>query len=304
MTFLIRFLSVLLMLCVCGAGQDAAPTNTSADPDAQWLSEMLMPYGGFQEFGRSMEAIRPELEKALTVNRLVQLVRRSASRDLSNPRPPGEATQAAMKLLAFAKTDAAVDVIAPYLRHQLPRVRERAAENLRITQNPKAVPPLKAALLEEEGRLPAALIANPDTEASVATLTTQFRALSMIRSDDALAALDASLDRLRKRYGASEVGGELLRQLQHVRETGGIQEYRRDTASSVPVEPPQPPAPAPSTPALATPHATTTSASQAPATPIAQNPAATVEQRAPLWPWLVGIAALIVIALLVWKRRV
>lgn len=290
------------MLCACGVGQDAAPTNTSVDPDAQWLSEMLLPYGGFQEFGRSMEAIRPELEKASTVNRLVQLVRRSSARDLSNPQPLGEATQAAMKLLAFTKTDDAVDVIALYLKHQLPRVRDHAAENLRITQNPKAVPPLKAALLDVESRLPPALIANPDTEASLATLTTYFRALSMIRSDDALAALDASLNRLRNRYGASEVGGELLRQLQHVRETGGIQEYRREAVVRSPVSAEQPPSP--STPAPLPPAPTATPAvSAVPTTPVAQTPAAVVERGAPAWPWVVGIFALIVIAAFGLKRR-
>ena len=44
-------------------------------------------------------------------------------------------------------------------------------------------------------------------------------------------------------------------------------------------------------------------ASPAPTTPVAQTPAATVQQRAPAWPWLIGIAALIVIVAVALKRR-
>lgn len=49
--------------------------------------------------------------------------------------------------------------------------------------------------------------------------------------------------------------------------------------------------------------ATTPADAQPPVTPIAQTPAATTERGAPVWLWLVGILALTVIALLVWKRR-
>ena len=41
-----------------------------------------------------------------------------------------------------------------------------------------------------------------------------------------------------------------------------------------------------------------------PPMPVAETPAAVVENKPPVWPWLVGIAALTVVALLVWKRRV
>ena len=64
-------------------------------------------------------------------------------------------------------------------------------------------------------------------------------------------------------------------------------------ADSAPPPPPkqQPPA------------ATTPAASQPAALPVAQTPAPVIEHTAPVWPWLVGIAALTVVALLVWKRR-
>jgi hypothetical protein len=39
------------------------------------------------------------------------------------------------------------------------------------------------------------------------------------------------------------------------------------------------------------------------ATPVAQTPAVTVERKSPIWPWLVGIAALLVIVALALKRR-
>lgn len=62
--------------------------------------------------------------------------------------------------------------------------------------------------------------------------------------------------------------------------------------------------PAIETPARATPAPVATPvASPSPASPAANPPAATVERGPAAWLWLVGIAALTVIALLVWKRR-
>lgn len=59
------------------------------------------------------------------------------------------------------------------------------------------------------------------------------------------------------------------------------------------------PAPSPATPvpSAAPPTAPT------PVTPIAQTPAPTVEHKSPMWPWLVGIVALIVIVTVALKRR-
>lgn len=72
----------------------------------------------------------------------------------------------------------------------------------------------------------------------------------------------------------------------------------------------EPPAPQPSatpsaaTPAPAVPVLTAMpAASPKPTTPVVQTPAVPFERSAPVWPWVVGIAALAVIALLVWKRR-
>lgn len=62
--------------------------------------------------------------------------------------------------------------------------------------------------------------------------------------------------------------------------------------------------PAASTPVPSTPHPiTTAAASPLATTPALQTPALAIERKAPVWPWVVGIAALTVIALLVWKRR-
>lgn len=68
--------------------------------------------------------------------------------------------------------------------------------------------------------------------------------------------------------------------------------------------PPQPSATPPAaTPAPSTPVPTATPAPSSPAPTVAESPAPVVERKSPVWPWLVGIAALTVIALLVWKRR-
>lgn len=56
------------------------------------------------------------------------------------------------------------------------------------------------------------------------------------------------------------------------------------------------PAPAPSVP-------TATPSLSSPAPTVAESPAPVVERKSPAWPGVVGIAALTVIAVLVWKRR-
>jgi LPXTG-motif cell wall-anchored protein len=132
-----------------------------------------------------------------------------------------------MKLLALTKASDAVDVIALYLKHRLPSVQQGVAEDLALTRNPKAVPRLKDALLELEARLPPALA--PESESLITTLLSYFKALSMIHNQEALAVLDASVNRLGEKYRRSDIGRELLHQLQFVRDTGGLHEYRRNT---------------------------------------------------------------------------
>lgn len=65
---------------------------------------------------------------------------------------------------------------------------------------------------------------------------------------------------------------------------------------------PQQPTPTASVPATPVPSAPP-AASPQPATPIAQTPARVVERKLPLWPWVVGIAALLVIVAFALKRR-
>jgi hypothetical protein len=60
------------------------------------------------------------------------------------------------------------------------------------------------------------------------------------------------------------------------------------------------PLPTPSAPASS---AATPPAPQHPAASVVQTPVPAVERQAIVWPWVAGIAALTVIALLVWKRR-
>lgn len=69
-------------------------------------------------------------------------------------------------------------------------------------------------------------------------------------------------------------------------------------------QPQAPPPTAQATPMPSTPvPASTPIASPAPTTPVAQKPATQVEQRGLVWPWLVGIVALIVIVAVALKRR-
>lgn len=66
-----------------------------------------------------------------------------------------------------------------------------------------------------------------------------------------------------------------------------------------PSEPPSSEASAPTTPVP-----TATPARSSPTPAIAESPAPVVERKSPVWPWLVGILALIAILALVFKRRV
>jgi hypothetical protein len=63
------------------------------------------------------------------------------------------------------------------------------------------------------------------------------------------------------------------------------------------------PVPPAATPAPSTPVPTATPAPSIPAVTVAESPAPVVERKAPVWPWLVGILALIVIVALALKRR-
>lgn len=69
---------------------------------------------------------------------------------------------------------------------------------------------------------------------------------------------------------------------------------RRGEATPQLLATPAPPTPGPSA---------TPAASQQPATPVVQTPSAPIEHRAPVWPWVVGILALVVIVAVALKRR-
>lgn len=69
-----------------------------------------------------------------------------------------------------------------------------------------------------------------------------------------------------------------------------------------PKVPPLPSVAETSVPATPVPRATPAPSTK-PATPLAQTPAANVEQRTSVWPWIVGILVLVVIVALVFKRR-
>lgn len=64
---------------------------------------------------------------------------------------------------------------------------------------------------------------------------------------------------------------------------------------------PKPPTPQPPTPS--TPVSTNTTLPSTPISKVAKSPAPVVEHKSPVWPWLLGIAAVTVIALLVLNRR-
>lgn len=101
-------------------------------------------------------------------------------------------------------------------------------------------------------------------------------------------------------YGGSELNGKVTRNnspkawpfitKQAIQPTSAnAQEPPRDSPPPLPV-----PAPAPNT---------THAASQPPVMPVTQAPTVTAESSAPMWPWAVGITALVAIAWLFLKRR-
>ena len=61
--------------------------------------------------------------------------------------------------------------------------------------------------------------------------------------------------------------------------------------------------PPPLTPQLRTPSAPVPTATSTPVAKVGESPLLVVERKSPVWPWLVGILALVVIVALVFKRR-
>ncbi len=119
-----------------------------------------------------------------------------------------------------------METIAPFLNHPEREMRVSATEGLRATQNPKAVPSLVAALNEVEKQLPPALPDEVTAGATADALMPYCVALSMIRGPEALAALDATIERLRKLYGTSKFGKELVKMFEFMAQTGGMEPYR------------------------------------------------------------------------------
>jgi HEAT repeat protein len=79
-----------------------------------------------------------------------------------------------------------------------------------------------------------------------------------------------------------------------------------EAVALVNASPPQartPTAPLVATPAPSTPLPTATPAPSSPAPGVAESPSSVVEPKSPVWPWLVGIAALLAIAAFFAKRR-
>jgi hypothetical protein len=75
------------------------------------------------------------------------------------------------------------------------------------------------------------------------------------------------------------------------------------TAAINPTPDPAAATPAAATPTRSTPVPTATPATPSPAPAVAESPAPVVERKSPVWPWVVGIAALIAILALIFKRR-
>jgi len=122
------------------------------------------------------------------------------------------------------------------------------------------------------------------------------------------------LPTLEKLLGDPSVGGTLPERLRRAIEAirnpqpqaAAAPKVKAVALADAPPAPPQPGAAAPvaTTPPPATPAPTASpAASLSPATPAPQTPAPVVERKAPVWPWVAGIIALIAIVSLILKRR-
>jgi hypothetical protein len=78
----------------------------------------------------------------------------------------------------------------------------------------------------------------------------------------------------------------------------------KEVRARSPESAPEPALVAPPSPTPPSRTATSAPAAPVPAPTVAESPARVVERKSPVWPWLVGIAALTVIAVLLFKRRV
>ena len=212
------------------------------------------------------------------------------------------AVTSAMDVLQFSPRDEVIEAIAPYLKNQSPRYQVRVAGHLRVTQNPKAVPYLIAALLEVEKKLPPTLsmATSRDRRPEADTfdlLDAYFGALSVIGSEDALIAMDATLSRLETKYRASELGPEFVRRLKYVKDTRGNGDFIKfGKGATAPIAPSvnSAPHPAPEPTALPSPESQPK---------LGTGKTAPIESEEALWPWVLSSAVLIIVALILWKRR-
>lgn len=101
----------------------------------------------------------------------------------------------------------------------------------------------------------------------------------------------------------SPAGGVFMIQKLADATPSNIAEVKRIIGESIPNLVPSPALPPAATPAPAPPVPNATPTLSSPAPTVVESPAPVVEHKSPVWPWVVGIAALTVIALLVWKRR-
>jgi len=198
------------------------------ESDSQWLDNWWDTYIGENLYvlATQPDLFRLQLKDEATRERMLQIAHRYAESDLNNVR---RAVTTSLWFLANIGTDEAVEAIAPYLKNSSWSVAQNdAARSLGGTRNSKAVPYLIEALHDAESRAPSlSELATYEAGEVVTPWMLLVVALARIHTDEALAAIEASLEFAEKKYGGTVQGGHLSRVLRESRDSG-VRRYQED----------------------------------------------------------------------------
>lgn len=218
----------LLLLSWRGVAQEAE------DPLVRWMYEYTMPRGGPGEVGKYLGSYAAEATEPERFRRLVQVATIYRGRALNPEDPYRQPVRAALRILGATGRDDVIDVIGAYISHPTPDMNAVAVDSLRNTKNPKAIPYLALALSQIEARLPMVLNDDPAVSERFERMVAPIQALSAFGEAEASVALDASVARLREKYGSSKQGETLLAEVQRLRDKGRRERERSLSPSGAP----------------------------------------------------------------------
>jgi hypothetical protein len=256
----------------------AVGSGYCAMPESEWLLDAVNArFSSLDEVGMNIEKLRNDFSDPASIAKLKSLLQKLSANPHAIDGLDVGAGRAAFQLLTAANAPGIAEIALPILRNPQHPLRPDAAQAAAVARDDRAVDLLEQAALGHK-----AAFSLPASTRTAAVLEQQqeafdyLRCLALLGTPKATSAFDRASSQL---LAAAGTGSPEARD----RVTEAVDELK-----SAMVRAARTAAPA------ALPRATT---------PVAQTPAVTVEQRTPMWPWVVGILALAVVVALAWKRR-